>query len=348
MLRVDKTKRTLQPLELRSLPDAGWKERQDLQQMIRNSPEAFFGEMGESLLLLGEEIRPAELVEDRIDLLAIDPRGIPVVIELKRGSNKLQLLQAVSYAAMVSKWEGSRLVELRQALTGRSQQETEAEIEEFTIDYWEKLNESQRIVLIAEDFEYEVLIAAEWLNENYGVDIRCYRLTISADGQTEYLNCTCIFPPPELSKHAVRRSRGTPQPLKWNDWDAALSGINNSSVVGFFKKELAANQESYLGKRVLYYRLHEVRRLFAAARTNSVYVWQYCRFENDIQFWLNAIGQHIEVKAVKGGQCLRFVLSQPPDFEKFTSAIHGPLTSVTWSGKDGSLEGQFEEGGESD
>lgn len=348
MLRVDKTGRTLQALELRSLPDAGWKERQDLQQMIRNSPKAFFGEMGESLLLLGEEIRPAEFVEDRVDLLALDPRGVPVIIELKRGSNKLQLLQAISYAAMVSKWEGSRLVELRQALTGRSQQDTETEIEEFTIDFWEKLNESQRIILIAEDFEYEVLVAAEWLNENYGVDIRCYRLTISADGQTEYLNCTCIFPPPELSKHAVRRSRGASQPLKWNDWEAALSGIGSSAVVEYFRKEIAAGQESYLAKRLLYYRVLGVRRLFAAARTNAVYVWQYGRFDNDIEFWLKTLGQHIDIEAKKNRQCLRFFLSQAPDFEHFTNAITGALTTVTWTGKDGISEGESEEGIEGD
>jgi hypothetical protein len=58
MLRVNRTKKELVKLEKRTLPDLGLTEPYDLQQMIRNSPEAFFAEMEETLLLLGEEIRP--------------------------------------------------------------------------------------------------------------------------------------------------------------------------------------------------------------------------------------------------------------------------------------------------
>ena len=82
--------------------------------MIKANPDAFFTEMGESLLLIGDEVRPTDFVEDRIDLLAVDQQGALVVVELKRGSNKLQLLQALSYAGMISKWEYSQVVARRQ------------------------------------------------------------------------------------------------------------------------------------------------------------------------------------------------------------------------------------------
>ena len=47
---------------------------------------------------------PPQTVQDRIDLLGIDSEGTSVIVELKRGSNKLQLLQAISYAGMVARW----------------------------------------------------------------------------------------------------------------------------------------------------------------------------------------------------------------------------------------------------
>lgn len=72
MLRIDRQAKTLKRLEQRQLPQTGLKERYDIQQMILNSPDDCFAEMGEPLLVLGQEVRPTDFVDDRIDLLAID------------------------------------------------------------------------------------------------------------------------------------------------------------------------------------------------------------------------------------------------------------------------------------
>jgi hypothetical protein len=61
------------------------------------------------------------------------------------------------------------------------------------------LNHAQRILLLAESFDYEVLVAAEWLNEQFNVDVRCARLALSSDGTNEFLTCSVVFPPPEIS-----------------------------------------------------------------------------------------------------------------------------------------------------
>src|SRR6266550_2079013 len=110
MLRIDRKQKRFVRLEQPDMASTGIVERHDLQLMIRQSPEAFFAELGEPLLLIGEEIRPADFVDDRIDLLAVDEQGSLVVIELKRASHKLQLLQALGYAGMVAKWQLDRLV----------------------------------------------------------------------------------------------------------------------------------------------------------------------------------------------------------------------------------------------
>jgi hypothetical protein len=61
MLRIDRDQKTFARLIPRALTEAGFFER-SVQHMILQSPEAFFGEMGEALKLIGEEIRPDEFV----------------------------------------------------------------------------------------------------------------------------------------------------------------------------------------------------------------------------------------------------------------------------------------------
>jgi hypothetical protein len=331
MLRIDRQGRALRRLDTHRLPEAGLMERYDLQQMIRNSPDAFFTEMGETLLLLAEETRPDDFVDDRIDLLAVDPQGNTVVIELKRGAHKLQLLQALAYAAMVSHWDRDRLLSERSRLAGKTIEEAEEELQQFLGIGTGDLNQAQRIMLLAEDFEYEVLVTAEWLTELYEVDIRCYRLTLSADGEAEYLSCIGVYPPPEITQHAVRRGRArstaTAQPRQFADWDTALQDVDQP-VAEFFRQALSAGQQFYLPKRLLIYRIRDKRRFDVSARRHNAYVWQIGRFADDIQFWSGRLSQPDTVVPVAGGGNLRFFLATPADFEQFGRAAQQELRDI--------------------
>ena len=330
MLRIDRTSKTLVHLNEESLPDAGLTERGDIQKMIRNSPGAFFAEMGEELLLVGEEIRPADLVDDRIDLLALDPQGAMVIIEIKRGASKLHLLQALTYAAMVSHWEGDRVIVERQQLKGSSREVTEEEIELFLREEIEEINWTQRIVLLAEGFDYSVLVTAEWLTEQYELDIRCYRLALAADGQSEFLACTCIYPPAELAEHAVRRGRhGRAKPVKMGNWEDALQTIENEALVDFFQQELRAGRENNLGrKRYLSFRINEKRRYSVHAKRKHAYVWQEGRFDADVAFWSDRLGAEANVQPVKNNRALRFHLATPEQFTSFSDAFESELQTV--------------------
>jgi hypothetical protein len=53
------------PLKSEKLADVGLLERADLQRMILQSSDAFFDEMGESLKIIGEEVRPTDFVSTR-------------------------------------------------------------------------------------------------------------------------------------------------------------------------------------------------------------------------------------------------------------------------------------------
>ena len=207
------------------------------------------------------------------------------------------------------------------------------------------LNLHSRIILVAEAYDYSLLICAEWLSEKYDVDITCCRVAVAIDPATnsEYLVCSNVYPAPELSKEAVPRGRkrGGSRQLKWADWKDALSGVSNSALVSYFNQELKASRESYLRRRGLRYRHSGKRRWFVTARNVRAYVWQQGRFNGDIEFWQGGLSKPDEAKSVKDGKCLRLHLYTAQDFQFFHDATTKKLQTVEWLG--GSPEDEMEE-----
>jgi hypothetical protein len=54
-----------------------------------------------------------------------------VVIEIKRGTNKLHLLQGLTYASMIAKWDGTRLLEECSQQRSQTMEEVEEWVEGF-------------------------------------------------------------------------------------------------------------------------------------------------------------------------------------------------------------------------
>ena len=67
MLRVNRTSKELMKLDKRSLPQSGLTETSDLQQMIRNSPDAFFAENGHLQTVTFLEGEAGDETEDEQD-----------------------------------------------------------------------------------------------------------------------------------------------------------------------------------------------------------------------------------------------------------------------------------------
>ena len=338
MLKIDRDNQSFSVLDTPTLADVSITERYDLQEFISNSPDAFFNEIGQTLFLFGKEIEPSKNVQDRIDLLAMDKEGTSVVIELKRGNHKLHMMQAISYAGMISQWTSDDFTKLL------DEKRLEKLVDFLEVDL-DEINRQQRIILVAEAFDYSLLIGAEWLSERFGVDVTCCRIAVARDTSTnsEYLVCSNVYPAPELAQEAVPRGRmrRVTGKVKWVDWDAALSSITNSAVVAYYRQELVANREDYLYKRILRYRIDGKRRWFMAARNKNAYVWQHGRFDGDVEFWQGRLSRPDDVKPVKNGECLRLFLYTNDDFRAFHQAVNIDLCSSEWL--DGPSDEEFDE-----
>jgi hypothetical protein len=199
----------------------------------------------------------------------------------------------------------------------------------------EELNRQQRLLLVAEGYDYALLAGAEWLSERYGVDIRCLSVSLATDRVTgaEYLACTSIFPPPVLVDQAAARQRFRhgARPLRWSDWEEVLSQIENEALKTFAREELDAGRERYLLKRGLHFRLDGKRRWTLHCRIRHAYVWQRGRFSNDEAFWKSRVSEPDSVKPVKAGRALAFTLLTENDFDVFRKTATSNGEHQAWS-----------------
>lgn len=191
--------------------DLNWRERSDLQRLVRANPAV----LGEDLLIIAEEFGDWRDAKRRIDLLALDRNGQLLVIELKRTDDGGHMdLQALRYAAMVSAMTFDQVVETYSAnrlgskdatsdgLDARSvvaefigASETESSIE---------ISSRTRIILASKNFNVEITTTVLWLNSFYGTDIKCIRITPYKLEGKEYLDVQQVIPLPEAQDYQVK------------------------------------------------------------------------------------------------------------------------------------------------
>src|SRR5215208_5098202 len=103
------SRESLQQLEQTTFEQAGIRERNDLQRVLRSN----IGAIAPDCLVMSEEFGDWSDSRRRIDLLALDRDANLVVVELKRGEDGGHMeLQAIRYAAMVSTITFEKAVEL--------------------------------------------------------------------------------------------------------------------------------------------------------------------------------------------------------------------------------------------
>ena len=325
MLRIDRTNQRFSLLQTPTLAAAAITERYDLQEFIVNSPEEFFSELDEELFVLGKEVKPSETVEDRIDVLCVDREGALVVVELKRGANKLQMLQVISYAGMLQDWDADDVLSL---LTEGGRES----LVDF-LDDVDRLNHAQRVILVAEGYDYALLSGAQWLHSQYGVPITCCHVALASDGDAEYLSASVVYPPPELADQATargRRARTLASRSSPTSWEEALKGSKNAEAAAFFKQRLAAGHECQLRYRNTIVQVNGRRRLHVNLKQSRATAVQEYRFVGDVEFWSSRLSEPNSLGTRRNGNRLRFFLVTAGDFAAFERAIDEDLSDVEW------------------
>lgn len=185
-----------------------------LEDWVEDNP----GLLGEPLLIIGRQVMIPD-VKDRVDLLAVDPDGNAVVVELKRGSLSDPVdMQALRYASYLSKWgfEDFERVAANHRGANEDGYNFNADLEKFFegagIDETPNVNEDQRIVIVGTSVREKLGSVALWLNE-HNVDIRLIEITAYKDDGELFVEPSVIVPVPVNRFAGVGKSR--PDTTPW-------------------------------------------------------------------------------------------------------------------------------------
>ena len=156
--------------------------------------------LGEPLLIIGRQVLIPD-TKDRLDLLALDPQGNAVIIELKRGKLKDPVdMQALRYASYISKWRFEDFENLAQNFMGKigdPEFNFNAMYESFCVDSGvdetPDINRDQRAIVVGSSVRDKLGSVALWLYE-HGIDIKIIEVNAYKDGNDVFIEPSTVVP----------------------------------------------------------------------------------------------------------------------------------------------------------
>lgn len=253
MFKINAIANRIQPLETRRFSELGFSERKHLQEWLANHPQALTQDDGDELLIIQKEFDGFDDTRERLDLLAIDKQGNLVIIENKLDDSGRDVVwQALKYASYCANLKKQQVVEIFQRYLDEQARQEGKESENAQSLLLEFLGaedlqsvqintlKSQRLILVAAKYRKEVTNTVLWLSQ-FGIDCRCFKVTLYQTGDELFLNIEQIIPTPEATDFMIgmiakedeeksasneqRRSHG----LRLEFWEQTLEAFCQSS-----------------------------------------------------------------------------------------------------------------------
>ena len=205
LFRIDPKTRQSESITEVEFAALGFQERRDIQEWIASNP----GILGSDLLIIGKEFSGFDRTNERLDLLAIEPDGTLVIIELKRDDTGSDAhWQAIKYASYFRHAQDGNIISMLAAYKGISEEDAGSMLlRHLGDDDFSSLNHDQRIILASHRFAPEVTSAVLWLNEKAPGDnlITCVQLVPYMDSKTDalYVQANTIIPTPGMEDYII-------------------------------------------------------------------------------------------------------------------------------------------------
>jgi hypothetical protein len=209
MLKIDSQSKTLHSLGRRRLQPAPLFDRFPVAELVANSPDVFFADLGRALFLISANVPVTYDGDRRADLLLLDPDGRLYVGRFQHGNEKIDLVDALEDAGCIAGWRPERVL----ALLDEGRRETLGQA--FLRAPVERINQEQGILLLAESFDADVLASAGWLKARYGVHIDCYQLRSAVDALTSIEYLSSIDLAPQVDRIYQRRKSADADEAPW-------------------------------------------------------------------------------------------------------------------------------------
>jgi len=210
----------------KKLPETKLKDEKILEENLEDWIVENSSILGEPLLIIGRQVLIPD-TKDRLDILAIDPQGNAVVIELKRGKLRDPVdVQALRYASYISKWKFEDFENQARnffAKVGDPDFNFNAVYEGFCedsgVDEIPTLNQDQRMIIVGSAVKEKLGSVALWLRD-HGIDITVIEIQAYKDSSGLLLQPTTIVPfqVKRFADTGRIRSDGAPWLVDGKEW----------------------------------------------------------------------------------------------------------------------------------